>query len=219
MAIGLGRTTPFPFSLGGGDSTVEQEQQAILGALEPGFDISEESGLYWEAYAEAVIVGIIWNSSIRLSNQMIPLKMLENLPTWEESCTLRPYESQTDIDRRKRLNAKLRGLIGNAIGDLADASANVLGTYFVELRQVTAANQITYWPGVNPGPPGYEWSSNRAVVAIEVDNSTLNNNALNDLIDATIIQLDAMAPAWMDFRIGIGTSFIVNQGIVGQNLV
>lgn len=219
MPLGLGRTAPFPFTLGGGPSTVEQEQQAILGTLEPGFDISEQSGVYWESYAEAVIVGIIWNSSTRLSGQMIPKTMLENLATWEESCSLRPYENQTDFDRRKRLSAKLRGLTGNAIGDLAGASQSVLGIYFVELRQVTAANEVTYWPGVNPGPPGYEWSSNRAVVAIEVDSSTLNNNTLNDLIDAAIIQLDAMSPSWMDFRIGVGSSFIVNKGIVGQNLV
>ena len=31
--------------------------------------------------------------------------------------------------------------------------------------------------------------------------------------------LDALVPAWMTFQIGVGTGFIVNQGIVGQTFL
>jgi hypothetical protein len=31
--------------------------------------------------------------------------------------------------------------------------------------------------------------------------------------------LDAMIPSWMSYRIGTGSSFIVNVGVVGQTFV
>jgi len=219
MALGLGSTNPLPFTLGGGDSTVQIEHQAILDALEPGFDISNTTALYAEAYAEAIAVAMIWYSNARLSNQMIPERMLENLTVWEESCTLRPSPDEPDRDRRSRLSAKLRGVAANALGDIEEAAITILGANFNQLSQPSPANQVVYWPGVNPGPPGYEWSSNRASISISINSNNLDKNSQASLVSAMILQLDAMCPSWMTFRVGVGLSFICNQGIVGQTIL
>ena len=44
------------------------------------------------------------------------------------------------------------------------------GAIFVALRVVQPANEITYWPGAYPGPPGFEWSSNRCKIGMELSN-------------------------------------------------
>ena len=219
MALGLGSTNPLPFTLGGGDSTVQIEHQAILDALEPGFDISNTTALYAEAYAEAIAVAMIWYSNARLSNQMIPERMLENLTVWEKSCTLRPSPDEPDRDRRSRLSAKLRGVAANAIGDIEEAAITILGANFDQLSQTSPANHVAYWPGVNPGPPGYEWSSNRASISISINSNNLDKNSQASLVSAMILQLDAMCPSWMSFRVGVGLAFICNQGIVGQTIL
>lgn len=214
--LGLGIYNPLPLQLGGGDSLLEQEHQAILLDLEDGFDPDVDTENYWEAYAEAVAVFMIWRINERLTSQGNPLTMIENLPVWEQALNMRPSLGDKDPDRRARLNAKLRGVAGNALPDIEAAALGVLGENFVQVHLVDPANWIVYWPGINPGPPGFEWSSNRAVVAIEMNMNSLSEVEFNEKRAALSNQLDAMLPAWMRYAIGAGNSFVMNIGIIGQ---
>jgi hypothetical protein len=219
MALGLGATNPIPFTLGGGDSFVEQEQQLILSALDLGLDPDASTGNYAEAYAEATAISMIWACDSRLANQAIPERMMENLAVWEQACGLRPTVDDLDIDRRGVLSAKLRSTAGNAMGDIASACKKILGANFVAVHLTAPVNWIVYWPGVNPGPPGFEWSSNRARISVQMTESGLGKKEFDNKRAAVVNQLDAMLPVWMTFQIGVGTAFIANVGIVGKTLV
>lgn len=217
--LGLGATNPFPFVMGGGDSVVEVEHEALLATLEKGFDIGSDTGLYAETYADAIAIAVIWACNQRLANQMVPERMLENLTVWEESCRLRPAIDDFDSVRRAKLAAKLRGLANNALGDIEQAMLKILGVNFVQVTQPDPANWITYWPGVNPGPPGFEWCSNRARVAVVMTPDGLDAETIAEKQGAVVSQLDGMCPAWMSFLVGVGNGFIVNIGIVGQTIL
>lgn len=219
MPLGLGATNPVPFILGGGESTVEQETHAILMSMEPALDPDMGTANYAEAYGEAMAVSIIRAVNNRLENQSVPETMMENLTVWEEACAMHPTESDFDIDRRARLSAKLGASAGNAIGDITTACAKILGANFVAIHITAPVDWIVYWPGVNPGPPGLEWSSNRARISVQSNSDGITQKQFDDKRSALVNQLDAMLPAWMNFQIGVGTAFIANVGLVGKTLV
>ena len=219
MAIGLGASNPVPFVIGGGPSYVEDEQGIILNALEAGFDSESTSGNYAEAYAEAMALAMIWASNKRLANQAIPERMMENLTIWEESCGMRPTVDELDRDRRARLSAKLRGTAGNSMGDIGFSCSKILGVNFVAVHKTDPVDWIVYWPGVSPGPPGLEWSSNRARISVQMTDDGLDAKESSAKRAVTVNQLNDMTPAWMTFQIGVGTAFIAAVGIVGKTLV
>lgn len=219
MALGLGAYNPMPLTLGGGESTVEISHQSLLDVMSPGWDTSSNTEFYAETYADAIAVTMIWAVNERLRSQAIPERMLENLVVWEEACNMRPTPAQRDIERRTRLSAKLRGIANNALGDIEDAAQKILGANFIGLVTVPAADQIVYWPGINPGPPGLEWSSNRARIGISMNLNGLALDQFNDLRAAVVEQLDAMLPSWMSFVVGVSSSFVAGIGIVGQTLL
>ncbi len=223
--FGFGRYGVFPFDLGGGDPTtesgsvLEDEHRSILTSLSPGFDPSEGTEFYEEAYAMAMGVAMIWAINRRLRSWWIPEEMLESLRVWEEASGLRPSSSDTDNERRLRVAGKFRGVVNNAIGDLDEAARATLGAAYDGLALVTNTEEVAYWPGVNPGPPGFEWSTNRVIIGLKIDRSSLTEPEFISKRQALFDQLDSMAPAWMAFRIGSGDQFIVNQGIVGATFI
>jgi len=222
MTIGLGIYNPMPMQLGGGDSILEVEHNAILDELgkgELGFDVSEDTEIYWEAYGDAVASFMFWRMNQRLSAQGQPKTMMENLPVWEEATETRPGPNDTGFDRRVRLDAKLRGIANNALPDIEQAAERILGDNFDALLLVDSVDWVVYWPGVNPGPPGFEWTSNRARVCIRATNSNLSQEQLDLKRSALVNQLDAMLPAWVSFCVGTGTSFVCNVGIIGETLL
>jgi hypothetical protein len=209
----------FPRRFGARDDTLDIEHQALLEALRPGFDVSEGTELWDETRVEALALAIIWSVNRRVGNQNNPLKMLENLPKWESACTLRPAVGDTDRARRERLAAKLRGLSGNALQDIAEAAEQALGVHFDAFLEVDPADWITYWPGLNPGPPGYEWASNRATVGIRMTTQGLTDSELVIKRNWLIKIIGDMVPAWMTFVVGVGDEFVCSVGLVGQTVV
>src|SRR5689334_12791594 len=162
--LGFGRTNPFPFRFGGGESTLDVLHEALLDAYAPGWDVSDDAEKAAEAYMQALAVTFLWVANRRLGNQGQPLKMIEFLTTWEEATGLRPAARDRPIERRRRLAAKLRGLVNNTLSDIQAACQELLGPAFVALRTTAPDDEIVYWPGQNPGPPGFEWSSNRCTL-------------------------------------------------------
>jgi hypothetical protein len=164
---GFGGTGEFPFTFGGGDpetlngSILEAEHQALLDELAPGWDGSDDTEFNIEMRAWAGLVTTIWAINRRLKGWLIPDEMLESLPVWEESTGLRPSAATSDVERRQRVAGKLRGIASNAISFIESSAQEILGAAFDGLIVADPANHIVYWPGVNPGPPGFEWSTNR----------------------------------------------------------
>lgn len=210
----------FPKTFDGKASDFEIEHAALLDALADGYDKSYGTANWAELYAMALGTSMAWAINRRLTNQAIPARMLESLPDWESICKLRPIPGDTLQDRRARVAAKLLGIVSNTLSGMYDACAAQLGAMFVELRTVATANEITYWPGIYPGPPGYEWSSNRCVIAVVVQQGAEDDNAFRLAIERTYQMLDAMAAAWLTFQVGTGSGgFICGQGIVGLTLL
>ncbi len=193
----------YPRRYGGGASTVELEHQALLDALAPGWDVSPETAIYAECYAHALAITAIWAINGRLRGQMVPARMLETLPTWEQACGLRPAPGDTPPARRRAVAAQLRGLVGNTLGDINDVCAASAGTAFGGLAIVDAAQATVYWPGINPGPPGFEWSSNRAVVGVKLIKLGFTDADFLALVSRINRQLASLCPAWMTFQVGV----------------
>lgn len=208
----------FPLEFGGEESALEVEHEALLDALSPGWDV-EDPVHAAEVFGYATALTIAWAVNRRLASQGLAMSMLENLPVWEEVLRLRPSPTTPDIERRRRVAGRLRVFAKNALGDIHDACERVLGPRFVGLHVTTPATAISYWPGVNPGPPGLEWSSSRVRLGVEVTRAGTDDDDYNADRAELATLLDSFVPSWMTFAIGEGSSFVVNIGIVGSTFL
>ncbi len=232
--LGFGCFNPFPFTFGGGSSAVEEEYDAMLEALRPGYCIEPNTEVNDEVSAHAQGIAMAWAADDRLANQFIPMRMMENLPVWEEATGLRPVVGDLDIERRKRLAAKFRGLAGNRLADISEACTAMLGDNFEDIVVVDGEDAIVYWPGgppayaasgvavatTAPGPPGFEYSSNRDRIGIRVNKTGLSDADFFNKRAALAELLEQIVPSWMSFQIGVGTTgFTLGTSILGETFV
>lgn len=196
---GYGRTNPYPRRYGGGKRAVTIAHEALLDAYAPGWDVDDDTAIAGEAFAEAQMISMIWACNNRLRNQGKPSKMLEALATWETATRARVRLSDTDRARRARIAAKLRGFADNKLATIEGAIEELVGSRFGGVYTTDEANAIVYWPGINPGPPGLEWSSNRAQLRVEVSASGLSASDFLDLESECVALLHELVPAWMTF--------------------
>jgi hypothetical protein len=215
--LGFGRKNPFPFTFGGGESTIDVLHEALLDAYAPGWDVSDDTEKAAEAYMQGLAVTFIWVANRRLAHQGQPLKMIEFLTTWEEATGLRPSAKDRPIDRRRRLAAKLRGLVDSTLLDIEAACRDLLGKNFVALRPTALSDEIVYWPGQNPGPPGFEWSSNRCTLHVEVTKSSLSDSEFDTAMGELERLLDGVVPAWMTFTWHTNSAFMVGVSPLGED--
>lgn len=223
---GLGRADTFPLTLGGGESTVENIFAALLEEYRPkpgggGFDVSEGSETWCEAYAEAVAVGMIYACNERAAKQMIPECMQENLPVWEEVLGVIVVPDTPLVRRRAVVAAALKVLAKNALTNIAAAARKILGRNYSDLRVTAEADVYFYMPGLNPGPPGWTFTSNRAVITILANKVGINEATYVDLVSRLSERLFGLLPGWMRFEIGTdsGAGWVPNVGIVDQTVV
>jgi hypothetical protein len=216
-----GRYNPYPKRYGGGPNVLEIEHMALLDALAPGWDVGEDTAIFAETYAHALVLTCIWALNKRLEGSRVPARMLETLRTWEAACGLRPLHTATPLDRRRAVAAKLRGSAGNALAQIDDVCRELAGDAYLGLVTAQSAQVVTYWPGMNPGPPGFEWTSNLAQVGVRLDGGAFRREAeLLEVVQRLRTTLMALCPAWMGFEIGTDDGgFIVSVGIVGQTLL
>jgi hypothetical protein len=210
---------PFPRRLGGGARYLEVEHQAILDRLAPGWDTSVDTELYAETWAQAIAVSIVWSLNTRVRRCLIPNSMVEALPIWEEACRLRPAPTDTVFARRRAVAAKLRGLAGNTIADIEATAQSFLGAHFVALHTVAEEDTTTYWPGINPGPPGFEWFSNRCHIGIAMTQADATDAEVADSVSRLLVELQALVPAWMTFVVGTSEGAIADLAITGLTLI
>jgi hypothetical protein len=209
----------FPIQFGGPDRTHDIEHQALLDAMRLAFDTAEDTEFWIETRVDAWAVAMIWSINRRIANQNVPTRMYENLPKWEEACGLRPAVDDLDVDRRARLAAKLRGLGSNTLEGMADAAEKALGINFEAFDIVDPDDWITYWPGLNPGPPGYEFSSNRATVGIQMNRIQLSEAEFRKKRNWVIEIMNQLVPCWETFVVGTDDEFLCGVGIVGQTVL
>jgi len=218
--VGFGIFGTFPFTFGDTtDDAFEVEHKALLEAMSPALDPTEDTAHEIETYAEALGLAMIWDANERLANQAIPEKMLEALTDWEQVLKLNPSVDDSDQERRARVAAKLRGLINNALPDIEATAKKALGVNFGAVVLVDPANHYVYSPANVPGPPGFEWSSSRAVVGIRMTQSGLNAAQFSAKRAATIQALTSMLPSWMAESVGVGSEFVINEGVFGVTLL
>lgn len=202
MAWGSGN--PYPKRFGGGKRARTIERVAIAEQIAKyGLDPTDPS-VGGEVYALANAVGSVWAINTRLRGAEIPQRMLETLTTYEEILRLTPTAKDTDVARRQAVAAKLRGLAGASFSDIESACANLLGPQFDGLVTVAPADEITYWPGINPGPPGYEWFSNRCVLGVRIKREGIDADGFERLFGQLRALLQDYLPAWEVFAIGVG---------------
>jgi hypothetical protein len=219
---GFGRFNPFPFRFGGGKRAIELAHEALVVAYSQNTDTSDETIQGLEAYAEARVISQAWVASKRLGNQMVPTKMLENLPIWESVCRLQADASDSDQERRAELSGKLRGLINNAEPDIRDACIEVLGPAFVDVVYTQEADEMTYWPGVNPGMPITPWTSNVCMAWVEVTKVGMNQDVFERRVGRLMRMLDDLLPVWMGFNFfttdtnGTDEGFILDVSLLDE---
>lgn len=211
---------PYPKEFGGGPSVLEQEHAALLDRLAPGWDASPGTESWCELYAHALAVTMIWQVNRRLAVQFVPQQMLDTLTTWEQATQLRPLATDAVQVRRAAVAAKLRGLAGNAIFDIAATALAAAGVNYVRIDAPPPDQIWMYWPGRNPGPPGSTWASNRASVSVVLTRGTLGDGDFFQMIESLTNTLNALVPAWMQFCIGEDLGgFVCSVGICGITLM
>ena len=223
---GFGKSNPFPRSFGGDTRASEYEERALARSFSrDGFSVAEGTVKSAEAYAYAGAIGNIWSVNERLRGNDIPERMLETLPTYEEILKTKPAAEDTDIERRAAVSAKLRGISGQATSeDIEEVCRALLGSAFEGLRKVEAAQEFSYWPGMNPGPPGFEWTSNRAFIGIAVRRDGRSDAAWQRVIALLQDILHTLLPSWEIFDIGTDDEgFFVGEdplaGMVGSTFL
>jgi hypothetical protein len=211
---------PFPRRFGGGVRPRQAERVALQEqAKANGFDVSADTVTAAECFAYGNAIGGIWELNERLRGAEIPARMLETLQTYETILRLRPRTSETDVARRQAVEASLRGLAGAARADVEAAISRLLGPQYDGVVTVALADEVVYWPGINPGPPGLEWSSNRCTLGVKVRRQGIGDADYERLIGRLRLLLQGYVPSWMTFTIGSGGGFIVDVSIVDVDFV
>lgn len=212
---GFGQNNPFPRRFGSGRRPVELERVALEGAYKRnGFDPRNPT-VAAECYAFARPLAAVWGISERLRGAEIPARMIETLPTYEEILRTRPSIEDSDNERRTVVAAKLRGIAGQATSeDIEDVCTALLGPSFEGLARVDPSEIISYWPGVNPGPPGFEWTSNICTLGILVRRGPQDDGRWARLLSHLHDILGTLLPAWEIFFVGTDDGgFIADLGI------
>ncbi len=219
---GYGSTNPYPRRFGGGRRARTFERLALERSFQrDGFDVSAGTARAAEAYAYGNAIGVIWAVNERLAGAETPSRMLETLPTWEEILRTRPSGEDSDNARRDAVAAKLRGISGQAtVEDIEDVCRTLLGTAFEGLKKVDPTEEYSFWPGVNPGPPGFEWTSNRCCIAILVRQGARNQAVWDRLMQQLQDLLQTLLPSWEFFSIGTSDGgFFPDAGLPGITLL
>jgi hypothetical protein len=216
---GFGGYNSFPFKFGGGTATHEYEHMNMLTALRAVLDTSEGTEHWCESYAEALAIAMIWAISGRVRNQMIPMKMMENLPVWENVRGLVPKPDDTLVSRRRKLSAKTSASVGNSPPYIESVCSTIAGSSFDNIEYSDESNHITYWAGVNPGPPGYEWASTRPRIGVVLNTGSLSDDAFYDMRQEIATQLNDIVQAPGEFTIGTQGPLTAGLGIVGRTFL
>lgn len=126
--------------------------------------------------------------------------------------------------RRAAVAARFLGYVGNTVAQIYELCSTIAGSALVGLGIATPAAAVQYQPGVSPGPPGFEWTSSRAVITLQLTRSGLPDANFFDLERRLLVELQIISPAWLTFWAGTldnsgGTGVVPGVGIPGLSLL
>lgn len=213
---GLGGFNPAPFKFGEASTTdLEAIQNALADAQ--GSAIARERGtLAWvENHATARVLYALYGLAFRLGNVNDPKRMTSTLPRWEKILQIVPSDSDTMVERRARVEAKLSLLsAGTTLQVINDYLTLVLGDMFIKLEFSDPLTATTYVPGggsVSGGGPTFldgdsadpaisPYASSLGYVAILLqrpENMTIE--LFYERAGRIYDDMDNLLGAWMDF--------------------
>jgi hypothetical protein len=209
---------PLAMPLGGGPDDLEVAQDALLETFRPYLDPTDPAQIAL-TNAEALAIAMVWAINRRLEGILDPLRMVDVLPTWEQAAGLRPAPTDTDTDRRRALAAQFLGFVGNTIANLYAICQAIAGTAFLGFY-LPSASAPTYTPGLNPGPPGWESTSCRAVIGVRLQPITLTDAGFLSTVRQLNRTLKSACPAWMSFVVGTDEGHaVVDVAVADRTLV
>lgn len=211
---GYGGYNPYPRSYGGDVQPIETVHQALLDDVGRYQAVEDGTLGHIETYAEAAMVDAAWSGALASHNAFIALRMSYSLPTYEEAFGLRPKPTDAPVARRRALDAKMRSMGDNAEADIRDMCERLMGANFVGLTWVDSAEDVTYWPGIYPGPPGFDWATNREIVLVEVNKDGLSQDAFEAKESKLLEMLDDLVPAHMQFNVYVHNSNGTDDGFI-----
>ncbi len=214
MGIGY----PLANTLGGGPDDIDVAQNALLEALRPYLTPTDPAQIAL-TNVEALMIAITWAVNRRLSGMLDPNRMISTLATWEQACGLRPSPTATDTDRRNALAAQFLGLVGNTIANLYALCAAIAGPSFLGFY-LPSSSAPTYQPGLNPGPPGWENTSCRAVIGVRLAPVATSDAAFLTVVRQLNGSLGLACPTWMGFVVGTDEGHaVVDVAVADRTLV
>lgn len=213
---GLGGFNPAPFKFGEAAST---DLEAIHNALadSQGSALARERGsVAWvENHAAARVLYELYGQARRLGNVNDPKRMTSTLPRWEKILQIFPSESDTQAERRARVEAKLSLLsAGTTLQVVNDYLTLVLGDMFVKLEFSDPLTATTYVPGggsVSGGGPTFldgdnadpaisPYASSLGYVAILLQRpANMTIELFYERAGRIYEEMDNLLGAWMDF--------------------
>lgn len=219
---GFGSYNSWPFTFGGGESNEEICHQFLLDEYRKhGWDVEPGSLGEIEAYAEASLASQVMEAAERGGGQCVPATMCESLPDWEEATGT--LAAGSPAERRAVIKAKFLGYGGNAEPDIYNVCAALLGRQLVSVSYVSDAGDVTYWPGINPGPPGLEWATTRNIVLVRVTKVGVSEGVFRRLVSTMRALLDDFLPSRMDHSVYTHDTdsngddgFVVGKSLVGE---
>ena len=212
---GLGGFNPAPFKFGEAAST---DLEAIHNAFADtqGTSLARERGsVAWvENHATARVLYALYGLAYRLANVNDPARMTSTLPRWEKILNIVPSDSDTALERRARVEAKLSLLsAGTTKQVVEDYLSLVLGDMFVGLKFSDPMEATTYVPGGGSVPSGptfldgeligdtmSPYASSLGYVAILIRRpANMTIELFYERAGRIYEEMDNLLGAWMDF--------------------
>lgn len=209
---------PLANPVGGGPDDIDVALAALLEAMRPYLDPTDPAQMA-QSNVEALMIAITWSVNRRLSGMLDPNRMISTLATWEQACGLRPDPTATDTDRRNALAAQFLGFVGNTIANLYAVCTAIAGASFLGFY-LPSANAPSYQPGLNPGPPGWETMSCRAVLGVRLAPVLTSDAAFLTVVRNLNRTLGLVCPAWLGFVVGTDEGHaVVDVAVADRTLV
>ncbi len=187
-------------------SNLEILHESLVEGKGTAFSVDEDSYVWAESLADAKAIEYLWSTAQRFANQWNAEKMTDFLPRWERIYGIRPLRSDTLVERRAKVKAKMEMLgMPPTYQVVDDLLKIVLGDVYDGLVHTSSLVAETRLPGgatISGGPtiPSGSWYSTISYLAIKTIQPTYMDDSTFYKIVAQIYQfLDDLLPAWVTF--------------------
>jgi hypothetical protein len=193
---------------------VEILHESLVEGKGTAFSTDEDSLAWADSLAEARAIEYLWSTAQRFANQWNPDTMTDFLPRWERIYGIRHLLSDTLVERRAKVKAKIEmeGMppTFQVVNDLLRI---VLGDVYVGLVHTSSTDAVGAVPGgvtVSGGVtlPSGSWYSTISYIAIETTQpSYMDNDTFYKKVGQIPQFLDDLLPAWVTyawFKDGVG---------------